>query len=439
MAHEWFTAKQLAARFFFSPNSTATSVIERFCTMLANDLSVQIPSLQPIVANAIRSTPPSHFGFREQFRRLIIEPLRSFQTRLPLIIVIDAIDDCEANERTILLEGILNELPLFRHLKVLLTSRPFPDINAALTSSNLIHGQDVQLLDIRDKAYHDIRIYLNNRLPKLSPEQREMIVSHSQGLFLWAATAYRMLKRSRRPAQLLAQLINGEMSGSFDKLYLSALHQAQADPTTKNLMIGVLQLVIAAFQPISSTIIEALLPNNPCVYDFVQDLGGVLKDGHPEKPIYVIHPTFREFIANKERANGFVLDVPSSHEEFAKGCFVLLAKYDRDILHLHDHGTMIPLNGEIENLAELISRSISPAVAYASSYWAHHVAACSEASSCWKRSVEFISTSLLPWIELMSWRSQLAGCLEGLSKLFYGSRRLTALGHLVCTFSYLIF
>jgi hypothetical protein len=416
--------KRLAARFFFSKNSTATSIISHFCIAVAKDMADQVPMLRAAIEEALDETPTSYFSLRQQFERLIIVPIRNAVLPFNLLIVIDAIDNCDADGRAVLLECITDHLASVQNLRILLTSRPLSDIDDLLYQSPLVHGVDIQLLDIHDKEFADIHLYINKRLPRLALDHRETLVAHSGGLFIWAATACRMLKRSRRPAELMTRLLGAKTAGHLDELYLEALRQAVVDRDAHDLMMSVLQLIIASFQPISISTIEALLPHNTHVDAFVQDLGALLKDGHPERPIFVIHSTFREFIAQADRANGFLVDLPTSHASMAIACIDFLSSLDYDILGVRGTNEAIPRNVDIENLEVIVNQSVTAAIKYASSYWAHHAIASRTEDEVWRKVLRFLSTKLLAWIELMSWRSNVPGCILGLSQLHARSKQL---------------
>lgn len=383
-------------------------------------MAVQLPALATQIHAAIRDSPPSHFAFHQQFERLIIEPLQKFRSNVTLFLVVDAVDHCDPEGRVMLLEVLISRLPSLSNLKMLLTSQPLPDIEDVLAASPIVYGRDIQLLDIHDNNYDDIKIYVNRRLPKLTNEQREAFVLRSGGLFIWAATACRMLSRSRRPAQLLADLISAKTVTQLDELYLRALRQACVDLEAHDLMMDVLRFIIAAFQPISISTIQEFLPNNPQVDAFVQDLGGVLKDGHPDRPIFVIHPTFREFISHPDRANGFILNLPASHGALAVACMEYLSKLKCDVFQVRRRGYVAPKNEEMKADVEAAEEKLNAAMKYASSYWAHHAAIAEP--DVWTRVLQFLSTKLLPWVELMSWRESISICLEGLSKLLLTSR-----------------
>jgi hypothetical protein len=428
MADEWITAKRLAARFFFSPNSSATSVINHFCVTLAKDLAVQIPSLRPSIHTIIQESPISHFGFKQQFERLFFEPLQKVASSSPLFLVVDALDNCDLEGRTMLLEYLMTRLPSVSNFKVLLTSQPLSDIDNVLSGSSMVHGRDIQLLRMDDTASKDIEIYVNKRLPRYSAEQRQKLIVHSGGLFIWAATACGVLKKSRRP-ELLDQLLRADSHDQLDQLYLAALQQASAGPNGYEPMMNVLRCVIAAFQPISTSTIKDLLPDSKDVETVVRDLGGVLKQDSPDKPIFVIHTTFRDFLCQGKQANAFMIDMPSSHGMLAIACIELLADLEYDILHIRGAGELVPLNGQIQDLEARLNQRISTAMKYASSYWAHHAAVAEESPEVWKQVLHLLGTKFLPWIELMSWRNCLPGCLQGLSQLHSKSEELRTGDH----------
>ncbi|KIM27745.1 hypothetical protein M408DRAFT_164003 [Serendipita vermifera MAFF 305830] len=416
LARDWQMNKTLGGRFFFTPNSTIASGIDQFCTVIACDTAKQIPALGSMIANTLKDV--SMVGFHQQFQRLIIEPMNSLKQTKSIILVIDALDNCDPEGREVLLNCLLEKLPGVPQLKVLLTSRPNPDIVDILQDSNLILGREVQLLNINDTALTDIRIYIHTTLGKLTINEREQVVKYSGGLFIVAATACRLLQWSGEPAQLLHKLINADTKDHLDELYLEVLRQAVADPFAHDMMMSVLQIIIVAFQPVSINTIRAFLPKNMEVERFVQDLSAVLKDGNPDRPIKVLHPTFREFLAEEDRANGFLINTLSSHTLTAIGCLATLeAMLDYDVFGFGKEQVLFPLNKDVKHLEKKVVNATTAAVRYAASYWAYHVAACLENGEIWSKAVQFINTRLLNWIELMSWRGTLGNCIEGLLRL----------------------
>jgi hypothetical protein len=418
LARDWILEKRLAGRFFFTPNSIASSGIDQFCIAVAKDIAKQVNSLESTILQALNDFPPTHYGFQPQFQHLIIEPLRSLGPMAPILLVIDALDNCDPDGREELLNCILENLPSVSHVKVLITSRPSPDIVNILWDSDLVRGREVQLLDINDTVLTDIRVYIGSTLVKFSDEQREQLVGYSGGLFIVAATACKLLRWNAEPAKLLSKLLHAEKKDHLDELYLEVLRQAVSDPAAHEMMMNVLQIIIVAFQPVSINTIRTFLPSKVEVDAFVQDLGAVLKDGNPDRPIKVLHPTFREFLAEEERANGFLINKFSSHALTAMGCICALEKsLEYDILHLHKKASIIPRNVDVDDLDRKVMTTSTAAIRYAGSYWTYHVIACLEDVDIWRRTLHFLSTKLLNWIEFMSWRGVLGDCIQGISQL----------------------
>jgi NACHT domain len=417
-ARDWQVKQTLAGRFFFTPNSEASSGIDRFCTTVAKDIAFLVPSLDSVITAALDELSRLRCGFHEQFERLISKPLQSSKLSHPVILIFDALDNCDHDGRRMLLSCLLEHLPSLSHVKVLLTSRPSPDIVDILSKSSLVGGQEVQLLDIHDEIRTDVRIYVHSTLTRLENQEREKVVEYSGGLFIVAATACRMLRLSAQPTALLQKLLTADSKDHLDELYLEVLRQAVWNGGAHEKMMSILQIIIVTLQPVSINTIAHFLSAKFDVGKFVQDLGAVLKDGHPERPIKVLHPTFREFMAEEDRANGFLVNPVSSHALAAMGCLNALQQaLDDDLLRLRNQHQVLPRNEDVQDLNSRLAVATTAAVRYASSYWTHHVAASLNDTELWSRTLEFLTTRLLNWLELMSWRGNLGDCVKGLSQL----------------------
>ncbi|KAG8816933.1 hypothetical protein FRC17_000129, partial [Serendipita sp. 399] len=437
MAKDWSLEDRLAGRFFFSPNSRTTQSTREFCQIVAEDIARNHPS----VANLIRDTmkelsPDQGIWFDVQFQRLIIEPVKRLGAYSSVLIVIDALDNCViSDERAGLLNTLIRHLPSVRHLKLLLTSRPVPDITDTLQNSPLVHGADIQLLNVRNSDHPDINLFVEKRLKDMSFEDRAMIIARSGGLFLYAATVCRMLERSRSRLDILKIISNtgvtDKLEHRMDILYLSLLKQALVDKEAVDMMLSVLSMIIVAYQPLSSNSIRQFLPENSHVDDFVQDLRSVLKDGHPDRPIKVLHPTFRDFIlSNEDRANGFLIHSGRSSSGMAHACITILDHLlGDDMFHLESHSHLPLRNGDIGDIDQLIREKTTAAERYASAFWAHHVAASEMTPELWSKVMRFLSQKYLNWVELMSWRGSIGICIEGLSRLREMVRKTVGVGY----------
>ncbi|KAG8831456.1 hypothetical protein FRC17_003119 [Serendipita sp. 399] len=416
LADEWLNEQRLAGRFFFSPNSVATSSLDQFCVLLARDIASQLPEVRQMTMSKIREVSAARLRFSQQFKRLVVDSLKPTHGKRKLLLVIDALDCCE--DRSRLLSELLLHLPSIKNIKILLTSRPVQDIVDVLSTSPLVERFDSSLLDINNPDCADITLFVRNRLPRLEEEYINLITSKSGGLFIWAATVCRMLRSYRRPSKLLHQLLDVHSFEELDDLYLQVLHQALVDKDAHDLFMSVLRAITIAFQPLSISSLQILLPENDKVDLFVQDLCGVLKDGDPHRPIKVLHPTFREFLYHPGRANGFLVQPSTAHTLLASSCVALLeADLKHNFFGVPYHKQLISSNTRIDTISDLVEQKSTVPMRYASSYWAKHAAASELESEQQKKLISFLSTKFLNWLEFMSLRGCLDQCIQGLAQL----------------------
>src|SRR4051794_20529423 len=193
---------RLGSSFFFD-----ASIQQRRIDRLFSSISVDLAdldgewkrSLWEIVKGrkALRTTS----SVSRQFTSFILDPAKVLKTIGPIVIVIDALDESgdEASREELLqiISSSLSALPL--NFRVLVTSRPEPDIEIQLGSS-----QHVLRKRMEDAMYtkQDIERYIGSKLtcfPKLDeywPNRTWLqdLVESSEGLFQWAFAACRFVK-----------------------------------------------------------------------------------------------------------------------------------------------------------------------------------------------------------------------------------------------------
>ena len=122
---------QLGASFFFKKSEGDRGTAGRFFTTIAKDLMTHVPGLISGIAKAIDADPAiSDKALKEQFEKLILQPLSELKQAPPnvlgLVIVIDALDECERDED---IKAILQLLARTKclepiSLRAFVTSRP---------------------------------------------------------------------------------------------------------------------------------------------------------------------------------------------------------------------------------------------------------------------------------------------------------------------------
>ena len=244
--------KTLGASFFFSRDEGNRKTLKSFCTTLAYQLSCHHPKIAEQTNATLEEAPevaerdPVH-----QFDRLIAKPLRTAIGEMPILVVIDALDECEEDDAEIILSLLAQEVPQIPRLRVLITARPEQHIRSVLEQD---HNHDqFHLHDIDQSIVEaDIRSYLEFRLSvgqvrktfpdlrsiwQLTEEQMNTLVAVSGKLFIIAATAANFIldRKQVDPAGQLAALLSGvagvACSGSkpmtmMDKVCMGIIHAA---------------------------------------------------------------------------------------------------------------------------------------------------------------------------------------------------------------------
>ncbi|THG95448.1 hypothetical protein EW026_g6211 [Hermanssonia centrifuga] len=286
-----------------------------------------------------------------QFDNLIAKPLKSVVLSGPVLIVIDALDECgEAQTREqllLILKMCAGDLPL--NIRLLITSRPEDDILTHLQDSAHIRKWRMDEISSSDQTFQDISLYTRYRLISSRPSKLEgideeccrQLAIKSQGLFQWASVACSQITAPNRagssPRERYEMLVEGGSGPSVDQesildaLYRKILQQLfPKDSTTEVEMArfkSILAAVLASFEPLALESLNILRKaSNDASAPYVdakiilQYLGSLLSgvtasDSHI--PIRPLHTSFRDFLTNKQRGLDFFIDkiaVLQAHE-----------------------------------------------------------------------------------------------------------------------------
>ncbi|CCA70376.1 related to archipelago beta form (F-box-WD40 repeat protein), partial [Serendipita indica DSM 11827] len=250
----WRTEGMLGGQFFFSMTNSEASTTDKFCSTMARELAQHMPALAPHIAEAVTENPAIMRGsFDEQFRTLVTDHLR--HRPKPIILVIDAIDECKsAAQRRELVETLSTAVRQCRNLRIFMTSRPDPVIEAVLGSLSIKSKLEDRLHDIthRDNI-DDIAIYVHQSLNQvLSEDKIQRLVAKANGLFIWASTACRMINNQstlNTPESIYDRLMSLEESGAIDGVY--DLVFERTDKESYTVLCHMLAILLVAFEPLT--------------------------------------------------------------------------------------------------------------------------------------------------------------------------------------------
>lgn len=444
IAHMFDEQKRLGASFFFRRDSTERSNASHFFATIVAQLADRVPSMRREIAEALDKDsflPKS--GMRKQFQTLLEGPIEALtNSKLAthrLIIVIDALDECDSTDAGTLLDLLagLKDSDALR-LHIFITCRPetpmevkFRQINDSLQEDIIL--EQVQISTIRS----DLHRYLEHRLAKIRQDwmarrpheplpkdwptasEIEKIVDMSVPLFVFAATVCSFLNERNPRVQLQKVLDNQRPVASIQihgeqtylrLIYSQILEQATAHAASRGDEedIARFRAVICSLALLRDSLSVAALARllgleNSDVEDVLDDLSSVLDNPKdPHKPVQFLHLSFREFLVDQMSGDRAILgmNVRKAHSVIWQKCIDLLDK--PGVMRYGFTNVGRPIVKRRWRIEKDMAESLSPEVAYACSHWTKHLEGSMDAVPDEGKAHKFLKKHFLHWAEAIS-------------------------------------
>jgi hypothetical protein len=442
-------AKRLGASFFFSRGGGDISEASKFFTTLAFQLSKVSFALGKRIGEALREHPDiAEKGLRSQWDHLIFQPLSKTKVdpaRLPLILVVDALDECEGDkdvQQILQLFAEAQTLGLVQ-LRILLTSRPEPLIQRGLHNISRLRRRDLILNQIdRGIVDHDISIFFRHNLGLLrdtwddlplnwpATDMVNLLVSRAHGLFIYAATVCRFLERNEilwPPDDLLQLILSREGAASslqgtrgaialhdshtmeLDMIYIQVLQhclQKISNEGTKPSIAAFIRQcvgpIVILFNPLSVDAVANLVNiDNRRLRRVLNQLRSVLDipDDRVD-PVQLHHPSFRDFCLDKLRCSDpqFWVDEKQAHRTLADSCVRLMSTSLRqNICGMTTPGALVT-----DVKSSRVDECLPPEVQYACVYWIQHLQRSGDQLYDNGQVHQFLQEHFLHWVEALS-------------------------------------
>jgi hypothetical protein len=371
MEEKWTSKKCLAGCFFFSRSTENTRTPRLFFTTVAQQGLAQLdPTVRTAVAVGIRKLiNPVSASFKQQCLSIFVEPLQATQAQL--VLLLDAIDECEPEKCRQLLRILLPLLSNLPHLKLFITSRPETHIREEL--GEFLY-QELTIRSDETSNLKDVELFMKQQLGKvpLTQNQRMQLVDHARGLFIWARTVCSLLKKFRGNNISFVNRILSQDFHEMNPIYRIALEQAIGSDTateTVETVMDTLRIIVAAYEPVTPKMINSFL-NISDSMDIIRDLGSVLECGGPDATIQFLHPTFREFLLNLENGGQYYVDINMAHDLMTTRCLrIMEEELKYNVCMLRDRTEMLWPN----YLSEQCLKHTSIALQYSCRFWASHI------------------------------------------------------------------
>jgi hypothetical protein len=340
----------LAATYFVSRTIGDCHNMAKFFPTIAYQLAISIPTLKPLIQNALSDDPsiPTKAA-RYQFESLIVKPFQSLEgyDSPCKVIVIDAIDECndkKSAEAIIhLLADVMVRLRL--PLQCFITSRPESHIEKAFKGIHDI----TRIFRLHDfDAQKDIRLFLESRfkeiyedhgdvmriVPKPWPSVDDMtaLLSMCSGLFLVASCALKFIDdEGDLPSHRLQIVLDDRAQYSSVYGEIDTLYKRILDKPPQNLRDSihlVLGTIVFLVRPLSLTALEHLcgsrLPTGHVRLTLRWLRSILIIPDDEQKPLQIFHVSLRDFVTDKERSGDHFLDPRIHNTSITRLCLDLI-------------------------------------------------------------------------------------------------------------------
>ena len=445
-----FADGKLGASFFCSRDFEERSNLRAIFPTIAFQLAHRYPQFRKQLLLVLRANHDvERESLNSQLEKVIVRPFK--ETRIPTLIIIDALDECKDKEPASALLSVLSrhvhEIPL---VKFFITGRPEPPIREGFRLESLRPITDVlKLHDVeRSSVDEDIKLYLRTFLTDIRKTRSDcefpeewpssydinILCKKAGGLFIYASTVVKFVASGYHlPTERLDLIIlrsqDATYEGGVDQLYTQILELAfqGASPDERELYSrfrNVVGAVLLLFHPLSRKALSTLLRNcgTPShISTTLRFLHSLLNVPDSEdEPIRVFHKSFPDFLTDRSRCKDdrFFVDPLVHHGDILLSCLDLMKKrLKKNICALDDYAVL----GEVKDLATRRVTCIGSSLEYACRFWTRHLANVpgngAHAKQIREAIDEFFAKRLLCWIEVLSIVGHLGGAVYAINHI----------------------
>ncbi|KAF2183198.1 hypothetical protein K469DRAFT_786737, partial [Zopfia rhizophila CBS 207.26] len=448
VARRYFEQGRLGASFFFSRGGGDVSHAGKFFTSIAVQLAKQ-SSLYGYVCEAITEhSDIASQSLRDQWHQLVIRPLSKLGGigyRSSYVLVVDALDECDDDRNIQVILQLLTEARSLKtvQLRIFLTSRPEVPIRYGFCQIPDTEHHDLVLHSISPSIVdHDIYIFLEHNLRHIREERSldsdwpgeeiiRCLVRNASGLFIWAATTCRFIREGK---QLAVKRLHRVLQGSsntvtapekhLNEVYITVLKHSVSPEYTGEEKEGLCDMlrhtlgsVVVLLSPLSAYSLSRLLhlPKED-IDQTLEDLHAILdipKDQHC--PLRLHHPSFRDFILNRDRCRDldFWVDEKQAHQALAKSCIRVMSASLKQAICGQDAPSVLVANVE----STRVEQCLSPELQYACLYWIQHLQKSGAQLYDDHQVHQFLKDHLLHWLEALSWMRKVSEGIYAINSL----------------------
>ncbi|KIJ42176.1 hypothetical protein M422DRAFT_171603 [Sphaerobolus stellatus SS14] len=370
----------------------------------------------------------------DQFKHLIAQTVKECSIIGPILLVIDALDECgERKPRKDFLKLLTNPETMKKlpsNFRIFITSRPDQDIQELSSEMHILQLQDKQY---KENVDNDILSFVSDELQPplqgITEADCKQIVKKSEGLFQWASVACQLVQAAAESGDSQDALTEVLNSGSgLYELYTTALNyrfQRINVLEFSQRFKRVLGFILGVSQPLSKISLSLLWrlvfgKNIAVKMDLILPHLGSLFNGISDTAVVSpIHTSVRDFFTSPEDSGAFFINTEEHHCAISLGLLhVLNTQLCFNICQIQTSYTQ---NSDIKELNGTIQKNISPELSYACQFLGTHLQKLSDADKQDKRMHtllrEFLEKKLLFWFEALGLLKKIDCAMSCLSEI----------------------
>ena len=420
----WFKSLgALGSCFCFARDQQAERRHEKIFTTIAHDLADRDPIFKRIIAEVIADDKAlsTTRDVKQQWQKFISDPISKAAVSITgqVVIVIDALDESgdEASRNhilSVLASAQVAKLP--SSFRVLITSRPLPDIMEALQHIPHITSKSMNDISVAS-VKHDIRLYVSDQLGRLmdrfSAEEISCLVRLADGLFEWARLACEFIKSHKagftamERYEDLISVSPGESKGLLDEMYLTILRDiVENKPKALARFRSVMRQILWTQEPLPVVSLNAMRRNFPDigvsdVKAILNPMGALLSGvADVSTPVRALHASFYDFLTDSARSMEFAIEMGDIHCQLVWACVrVMQTGLCFNICQLE---TSYLWNSEVTDLDWRVHEYIPAHLSYSCQWWAIHIQETQFVKNLAQEMELLLKDKLLFWIEALS-------------------------------------
>ncbi|KAL4862434.1 hypothetical protein BDV12DRAFT_207213 [Aspergillus spectabilis] len=431
----------LGASFFFKRGEGDRGNMSRFFPTITKQLLIKIPELRAAILEVIQDNPGiSAKPLKEQFDKLIHKPLHSLnQSEIQsssLVIVIDALDECEPDND---IQLILQLLPCVQEfnspsLRFFITSRPELPIRLGF---KIVGHHNLILHEVpKPIIERDISLFLEDKLVTIRHKRSlssdwpgymnvQTLVTMAVPLFIFAATICRLFEdHNLDPEQCLTEILKYQNQESkLDGTYLPVLNRLVSKYSgTRQIQLvqevrEVISIIILLESPLSIISLSKLMGiSTMSIHARLNSLYSVLDIPNDDKlPVRLFHLSFRDFLLDSSTRvkTLFWVDKKRMNQRLSDRCLSVMRKnLKKDICSLKSYGTE---RSDID--PKSINRYLPPELQYSCRYWINHLAGSEDLIGQVNNILAFLKEHFLHWVEVLSILGNISEVVQGITIL----------------------